>query len=95
MRSGDLHNCTQFDVILDGRARLVTYVSWSVICTAVTAQWPCDHEESCDACLVCCQDGLGMPGCLFLQDTVTKRETSVTYGRNDFIKIPARWVLLV
>ena len=27
MRSGDLHNCTQFDVILAGRARLVTYVS--------------------------------------------------------------------
>lgn len=26
MRSGDLHNCTQFDVILAGRARLVTYV---------------------------------------------------------------------
>lgn len=27
MRSGDLHNCTQFDVVLEGRAKLVTYVS--------------------------------------------------------------------
>jgi hypothetical protein len=26
MRSGDIHNCTQFDVILEGKARLLTKV---------------------------------------------------------------------
>jgi hypothetical protein len=83
MRSGDLHNCTQFDVILAGRAKLVTYVRLRSSSALLNDTQLFSGSTTPSAPVYKISPDL-------LQDTVTQRETAMVYGRNDFIKIPAR-----